>query len=108
MPAKRTGAAAAPASTAPKATLSSGPKTLTANASVYDIAYHVWQQYLGTTSQRTMLLDVFMAFLILVGAIQFAYCVLAGNFVCCPDHSPPRPYECLLGIGICEYVTNVV
>lgn len=29
-----------------------------------------------------MLLDAFMAFLVLVGAVQFAYCVLAGNYVC--------------------------
>ncbi|KAL4887934.1 DAD/Ost2 [Aspergillus ambiguus] len=79
MPAKRTTAPPAPASTAAKS-LSSGPKTLTANSSIYDIAYHVWQQYLATTSQRTMLLDAFMVFLVVVGAIQFVYCVLAGNF----------------------------
>ncbi|EAU35632.1 conserved hypothetical protein [Aspergillus terreus NIH2624] len=79
MPAKRTTASPAAAVPAPK--LSSGPKTLTANSSVYDIAYHVWEQYLATTSQRTMLLDAFMAFLVLVGGIQFVYCVLAGNFV---------------------------
>ncbi|KAG2419408.1 hypothetical protein HFD88_004204 [Aspergillus terreus] len=78
MPAKRTTASPAAAVPAPK--LSSGPKTLTANSSVYDIAYHVWEQYLTTTSQRTMLLDAFMAFLVLVGGIQFVYCVLAGNF----------------------------
>jgi oligosaccharyltransferase complex subunit epsilon len=29
-----------------------------------------------------MLLDAFMAFLVLVGGVQFAYCVLAGNYVC--------------------------
>ncbi|KAL2822571.1 DAD family-domain-containing protein [Aspergillus granulosus] len=61
-------------------TLSSGPKTLSANSSVSDIAIHVWQQYLTTTPQRTMLLDAFMAFLVLVGGVQFAYCVLAGNY----------------------------
>ncbi|KAL3447974.1 DAD family-domain-containing protein [Aspergillus insuetus] len=61
-------------------TLSSGPKTLSANASVPDIAVHVWQQYLTTTPQRTLLLDAFMAFLVLVGGVQFAYCVLAGNY----------------------------
>jgi hypothetical protein len=63
-------------------TLSSGPKTLSANSSVPDIAVHVWQQYLTTTPQRTLLLDAFMAFLVLVGGVQFAYCVLAGNYVC--------------------------
>ncbi|KAL4985542.1 DAD family-domain-containing protein [Aspergillus falconensis] len=64
----------------PQPTLSSGPKTLSANSSVSDIAVHVWHQYLTTTPQRTMLLDTFMAFLVLVGGVQFAYCVLAGNY----------------------------
>ncbi|KAL4997338.1 DAD family-domain-containing protein [Aspergillus recurvatus] len=64
----------------PLATLSSGPKTLSANSSISDIAVHVWHQYLTTTPQRTMLLDAFMAFLVLVGGVQFAYCVLAGNY----------------------------
>lgn len=33
------------------------------------------------TPQRVKLLDTFMAFLIVVGALQFAYVVLVGNFV---------------------------
>ncbi|BCS23875.1 putative oligosaccharyl transferase subunit Dad1 [Aspergillus puulaauensis] len=85
MPAKRAAAATSAPSPSPSGsstptTLSSGPKTLSANSSVPDIAIHVWQQYITTTPQRTMLLDAFMAFLILVGAVQFAYCVLAGNY----------------------------
>ncbi|KAJ4295991.1 oligosaccharyltransferase complex subunit epsilon [Collariella sp. IMI 366227] len=36
--------------------------------------------YRDTTPQRTKLLDVFMAFLVVVGALQFVYCVLAGNY----------------------------
>ncbi|KAL4961320.1 putative oligosaccharyl transferase subunit Dad1 [Aspergillus stella-maris] len=91
MPTKRAVATATPsasspapsASTAPTpniTTLSSGPKTLSSNSSVADIAVHVWHQYLTTTPQRTMLLDAFMAFLVLVGGVQFAYCVLAGNY----------------------------
>ncbi|KAF7597109.1 oligosaccharyltransferase complex subunit epsilon [Aspergillus hancockii] len=79
MPAKRTTAAATSAPQSTKA-LSSGPKTLATNSSVYDIAHHVWQQYLATTPQRTILLDAFMAFLVLVGGIQFVYCVVAGNY----------------------------
>ncbi|KAL2871070.1 putative oligosaccharyl transferase subunit Dad1 [Aspergillus lucknowensis] len=79
---------AAPSSTSATATstsssttpLSSGPRTLSANSSVSEIAFHVWHQYLTTTSQRTLLLDAFMAFLVLVGGVQFAYCVLAGNY----------------------------
>lgn len=29
-----------------------------------------------------MLLDTFMVWLVVVGGIQFVYCVLAGNYVC--------------------------
>lgn len=35
-----------------------------------------------STPQRTKLLDAFLAFIAVVGAIQFIYCVLVGNFVC--------------------------
>jgi len=83
MPAKRHAASTTSASTASApTTLSSGPTTLKTNASATEIAQHVWQQYLTTTPQRTMLLDAFMAFLVLVGGLQFLYCVLAGNYVC--------------------------
>ncbi|KAI9375698.1 DAD family-domain-containing protein [Aspergillus egyptiacus] len=85
MPTKRpsatpSAAAAAPSTSSPATTLSSGPKTLVANSSVSDIALHVWHQYLTTTPQRTMLLDAFMAFLLLVAGVQFVYCVVAGNY----------------------------
>ncbi|KAJ5629160.1 hypothetical protein N7528_002817 [Penicillium herquei] len=81
MPAKRHAAstASAPAPSTP-VTLSSGPATLKSNSSVVDIATHVWQQYISNTPQRTLLLDAFMAFLVLVGGLQFLYCVLAGNY----------------------------
>ena len=42
---------------------------------------NICQHYLEATPQRTKLLDVFMGFLAVVGAIQFLYCVLAGNYV---------------------------
>lgn len=63
-------------STVPKPTPSKS-----ANASVTDIALNIWQNYTTKTPQRTLLLDTFMAFLVLVGGIQFIYCVLAGNYV---------------------------
>ncbi|PWY82958.1 defender against death DAD protein [Aspergillus heteromorphus CBS 117.55] len=72
--------APSPQTTAAPSSLSSGPKTLTTNSSIFDIAHTVWQQYLATTPQRTLLLDAFMAFLVLVGGVQFVYCVLAGNY----------------------------
>ncbi|KAM5447146.1 oligosaccharyltransferase complex subunit epsilon [Microsporum audouinii] len=62
-------------STVPKPTPSKS-----ANASVTDIALNIWQNYTTKTPQRTLLLDTFMAFLVLVGGIQFIYCVLAGNY----------------------------
>ncbi|KAJ5586916.1 uncharacterized protein N7459_002681 [Penicillium hispanicum] len=81
MPAKRHAASTTSAATpAAPTTLSSGPATLKTNASPFEIASHVWQQYLATTAQRTLLLDAFMAFLVLVGGLQFLYCVLAGNY----------------------------
>lgn len=86
MPSKRhaSSTTSAPAASTPTPTpksLSSGPATLKTNASAAEIAQHVWQQYLATTPQRTLLLDAFMVFLVLVGGLQFLYCILAGNYV---------------------------
>ena len=47
-----------------------------------EIVLGIWQSYLDTTPQRTKLIDVFMAFLVVVGVLQFVYCVIAGNYVC--------------------------
>jgi len=52
------------------------------NQSPQEIALGIWQNYLDTTPQRTKLIDVFMAFLVVVGVLQFVYCVIAGNYVC--------------------------
>jgi len=52
------------------------------NQSPQAIALGIWQNYLDTTPQRTKLIDVFMAFLVVVGVLQFVYCVIAGNYVC--------------------------
>jgi oligosaccharyltransferase complex subunit epsilon len=38
-------------------------------------------QYTTTTPSRTKLIDAFLAFLVFTGIVQFAYCVLAGNYV---------------------------
>jgi len=50
------------------------------NQSVQQIAAGIWQDYLDKTPQRTKLIDVFMAFLVVVGVLQFVYCVLVGNY----------------------------
>lgn len=41
----------------------------------------MWRNYDSTTPQRVKLIDTFMAFLVLVGVLQFVYCVLVGNYV---------------------------
>jgi oligosaccharyltransferase complex subunit epsilon len=46
-----------------------------------EIALGIWEDYLDKTPQRTKLIDVFMAFLVVVGVLQFVYCVIAGNYV---------------------------
>ncbi|TEY42727.1 hypothetical protein BOTCAL_0385g00050 [Botryotinia calthae] len=44
------------------------------------VAIGIWQNYLDKTPQRTKLIDVFMSFLVVVGVLQFVYCILAGNY----------------------------
>ncbi|KAI2633609.1 defender against death DAD protein [Hypomontagnella submonticulosa] len=69
---------AAPASTAPA---SSSAVTKTSSSSGIDqVAWNIVEHYQKTTPQRTKLIDAFMAFLVVVGGLQFAYCVLAGNY----------------------------
>lgn len=46
-----------------------------------DVLAGIWERYVFETPQRVKLLDTFMAFLVLVGALQFVYCVLVGNYV---------------------------
>lgn len=45
------------------------------------IALGMWNNYVDKTPQRVKLLDAFIAFLLTVGALQFVYCVIAGNYV---------------------------
>ncbi|TVY45268.1 Dolichyl-diphosphooligosaccharide--protein glycosyltransferase subunit, partial [Lachnellula subtilissima] len=50
------------------------------NQSPQEIALGIWENYLDKTPQRTKLIDVFMSFLVVVGVLQFVYCVIAGNY----------------------------
>ncbi|KAB8302612.1 hypothetical protein EYC80_005983 [Monilinia laxa] len=50
------------------------------NQSPQQVAFGIWQNYLDKTPQRTKLIDVFMSFLVVVGVLQFVYCILAGNY----------------------------
>ncbi|KAG4426646.1 hypothetical protein IFR04_000077 [Cadophora malorum] len=70
-----TSAGSVPVSTPSKASLKSSN-----NQSPQEIALGIWQNYLDTTPQRTKLIDVFMSFLVVVGVLQFVYCVIAGNY----------------------------
>ncbi|SMR53996.1 unnamed protein product [Zymoseptoria tritici ST99CH_1A5] len=45
-----------------------------------DIVAGVWNNYTTKTPQRVKLLDTFMGFLVVVGVLQFVYCVIAGNY----------------------------
>ncbi|KAL2007744.1 hypothetical protein VTN00DRAFT_7726 [Thermoascus crustaceus] len=69
-------------SATPSTTKTTAPSTssLSPSSPSHEIVRHVWKRYLEQTPQRTLLLDAFMAFLVLVGVIQFVYCVLAGNY----------------------------
>ncbi|CAG9970996.1 unnamed protein product [Clonostachys byssicola] len=61
-----------PATTKPKASEASTP---------WDkVLINLYNHYIDETPQRTKLLDVFLVFLVAVGALQFLYCVLAGNY----------------------------
>ncbi|KAF2786404.1 defender against death DAD protein, partial [Melanomma pulvis-pyrius CBS 109.77] len=73
-PAKQTSTTTS-AKPAPKSTSKPGSST---NAS--DILQGVWDKYVHKTPQRVKLLDSFMAFLVVVGALQFVYCCIVGNF----------------------------
>jgi oligosaccharyltransferase complex subunit epsilon len=54
------------------------------NTDASAIAQGIWSKYTTKTPQRSKLLDTFMAFLVVVGALQFAYVVVVGNFVRAP------------------------
>ena len=44
----------------------------------------IWDQYLAETPQRVKLVDAFLGFLVIVGGLQFVYCLLVGNYVSVP------------------------
>lgn len=57
-------------------------KTAAAGGQAWNKVFsNLLRHYQDTTPQRTKLLDAFMAFLVVVGGLQFLYCVLAGNYV---------------------------
>ncbi|EFQ26189.1 DAD family protein [Colletotrichum graminicola] len=78
-PAGPTAAAAIPGTmtSQPKAS----PKGASSGAQNWDqVLTNIYNHYVKNTPQRTKLIDAFMAFLVVVGGLQFLYCVIAGNF----------------------------
>ncbi|KLU83574.1 defender against cell death 1 protein [Magnaporthiopsis poae ATCC 64411] len=71
-------AAAAPAAAAPSKSAKGTPAS--SRQGWDQIANNVVGYYQKSTPQRTKLIDVFLAFLVVVGALQFLYCILAGNY----------------------------
>lgn len=69
----------APVAPAVSSTLSKS-QSLRWDKVVSDVVSH----YVKTTPQRTKLIDMFMAYIAVVGALQFLYCLIAGEFVCQP------------------------
>ncbi|OAA37235.1 Defender against death DAD protein [Metarhizium rileyi] len=45
-----------------------------------EVLLNIYQYYMKETPQRTKLIDAFLFFLVVVGGLQFVYCVLAGNY----------------------------
>jgi hypothetical protein len=74
-----------PASGAPQTTTSTPARsTKSTGTDAQDILQGIYNKYVQKTPQRVKLLDTFMAFLVVVGALQFLYVVLVGNFVRTP------------------------
>lgn len=75
----------APKSRAPEKTSNTAPSASKSSKSgsldAQEIVQSVWNKYVEKTPQRVKLLDSFMVFLIVVGVLQFAYCLIVGNFV---------------------------
>jgi len=78
----QTSASSQPTKPLPAAVKPTSVKSTVRNSSdAQEIALAVWDRYVQDTPQRVKLIDVFMTFLILVGVLQFLYCVIGGNYV---------------------------
>lgn len=70
-----------PAPAQPKPAAGIAALKSTGSANWDQVLGNIYTYYTKETPQRTKLIDVFLAFLAAVGALQFVYCVLAGNYV---------------------------
>ncbi|KAK4565252.1 oligosaccharyltransferase complex subunit epsilon [Recurvomyces mirabilis] len=67
-------------STSSKSSSTSASAAIRNPQDAQQILLGIWNSYVDKTPQRTKLLDTFMGFLMLVGVLQFVYCVIAGNY----------------------------
>ena len=74
-------AASQPTKPSNKPAAANAPNSIRNAQDFQQIAVALWNNYVESTPQRVKLLDAFMAFLIVVAALQFLYCLIAGNFV---------------------------
>ncbi|KAH9243166.1 hypothetical protein K456DRAFT_1854276 [Colletotrichum gloeosporioides 23] len=80
-PAGPTAAAAIPGTMTSQPKAVPNTKISSGGAQDWDkVLANIYNHYVNNTPQRTKLIDVFMVFLVAVGALQFLYCVLAGNY----------------------------
>lgn len=50
------------------------------SASVVSVISRFLEEYLSSTPQRLKLLDAYLLYILLTGALQFGYCLLVGTF----------------------------
>jgi oligosaccharyltransferase complex subunit epsilon len=80
-PKQRTSASTGPPTTTTSSTPARSSKPSSQSTDASAILQGIYDKYVSKTPQRVKLLDTFMAFLVAVGALQFFYVVLVGNFV---------------------------
>ena len=54
--------------------------TVVMSASVLSVISRFLEEYLSSTPQRLKLLDAYLLYILLTGALQFGYCLLVGTF----------------------------
>lgn len=56
------------------------PSVVVMSASVVSVISRFLEEYLSSTPQRLKLLDAYLLYILLTGALQFGYCLLVGTF----------------------------
>jgi hypothetical protein len=104
-PKQRTPAPAGPQTTTTTSTPARSTKSASGN-NAQDILQGIWSKYVNKTPQRVKLLDTFMVFLMVVGALQFLYVVLVGNFVRITHHSYVGGPGNTLRTALCSWIDS--